>query len=475
MGKDYRQTAEEVLQYIGGKDNIEQAAHCVTRLRIALKDESKIDNDKLQAVSLVKGAFHNAGVFQIVIGPGDVDRVYAELITLAGMKEATVADVKDSGNQKLNPVQKFVKVFSDVFMPILPAIVTAGLLMGINNLLGAKDLFFEGKNLLDVYPNLSGLWDLINMMANTAFVFLPALVGWSATKRFGGSPILGIVMGLMLVHPALLNAWDYGKAATGLDGQKIEYFDILGLFQIEKVGYQGQILPVLVAAFVLSKVEIFLKKHVPNAIQLLVVPITTIVVTGVLALGIIGPVTRHIGDLLTVGLVGVYETVPVVGAVLFGALYAPLVITGMHHMFIAIDLQLIAQHGGTFIWPMIALSNIAQGSAALAMFWISKNQNDKSMASTSAISAYFGITEPAMFGVNLRNKFPFYAAIIGSAIAAIFITLNGVLAPAIGIGGLPAFISIIPKSIPIFIVGMIIAVVIPFTLTWLFAKRVKQK
>lgn len=475
MGKDYRQTAEEVLQYIGGKENIEQAAHCVTRLRIALKDESKIDNDKLQAVSLVKGAFHNAGVFQIVIGPGDVDRVYAELITLAGMKESTVADVKDSGNQKLNPMQKFVKIFSDVFMPILPAIVTAGLLMGINNLLGAKDLFFEAKNLLEVYPNLGGLWDLINMMANTAFVFLPALVGWSATKRFGGSPILGIVMGLMLVHPDLLNAWNYGKAAAGLDGQKIEYFNILGLFQIEKVGYQGQILPVLVAAFVLSKIEIFLKKHVPNAIQLLVVPITTIVVTGVLALGIIGPVTRHIGDLLTAGLVGVYETVPAIGAILFGALYAPLVITGMHHMFIAIDLQLISQNGGTFIWPMIALSNIAQGSAALAMFWISKNQNDKSMASTSAISAYFGITEPAMFGVNLRNKFPFYAAITGSAIAAVFITLNGVLAPAIGIGGLPAFISIIPKSIPMFVVGMGIAVVVPFVLTWLFAKRVKQK
>ncbi|MGI0534345.1 PTS system trehalose-specific EIIBC component [Bacillus pfraonensis] len=475
MGKDYRKTAEEVLKYIGGKENIEQAAHCVTRLRIALKDESKIDSDKLQEVSLVKGAFHNAGIFQIVIGPGDVDRVYAELITLAGMKESTVADVKDSGNQKLNPMQKFVKIFSDVFMPILPAIVTAGLLMGINNLLGAKDLFFEGKNLLEVYPNLGGLWDLINMMANTAFVFLPALVGWSATKRFGGSPILGIVMGLMLVHPDLLNAWNYGKASAGLDGQKIEYFNILGLFQIEKVGYQGQILPILAAALVLSKVEIFLKKRVPNAIQLLVVPITTIVVTGVLALGIIGPVTRHIGDLLTTGLVGVYETVPAIGAVLFGALYAPLVITGMHHMFIAIDLQLISQSGGTFIWPMIALSNIAQGSAALAMFWISKNQNDKSMASTSAISAYFGITEPAMFGVNLRNKFPFYAAITGSALAAVFITLNGVLAPAIGIGGLPAFISIIPKSIPMFVVGMIIAVVVPFVLTWLFAKQVKQK
>ncbi|MDC2866942.1 PTS system trehalose-specific EIIBC component [Bacillus sp. BP-3] len=475
MAKDYRKTAEEVLQYIGGKENIQQAAHCVTRLRISLKDEKKIDNENLQAISLVKGAFHNAGVFQIVIGPGDVDRVYAELIALAGMQEATVADVKDSGTNKLNPLQKFVKVFSDVFMPILPAIITAGLLMGINNLLGAKDLFFEGKNLLEVYPNLGGLWDLINMMANTSFVFLPALVGWSATKRFGGSPVLGIVMGLMLVHPDLLNAWNYGKAAAGLDGQNIKYFDILGIFRIEKVGYQGQILPILAAAFVLSKVEIFLKKRVPNAIQLLIVPITTISITGILALGIIGPVTRYIGNLLTSGLVGIYETAPVLGAALFGALYAPLVITGMHHMFIAIDLQLISQNGGTFIWPMIALSNIAQGSAALAMCWVAKNQNDKSMASTSAISAYFGITEPAMFGVNLRHKFPFYAAITGSALAAIFITLNGVLAPAIGIGGLPAFISIIPKSIPVFVVGMVIAIVVPVILTLLFAKRLQKK
>lgn len=477
MSKNYSEAAKQIIAYIGGKDNIEQAAHCVTRLRLAIKDESKIEQEKLQGIDLVKGAFMNAGVYQIVIGPVDVERVYAEMIGQTKMQSATIADVKETGSTKLNPMQKLVKIFSDVFMPILPAIITAGLLMGINNLIGAKDLFFEGKNLLEVYPNLGGLWDLINMMANTAFVFLPALVGWSATKRFGGSEILGIVLGLLLVHPDLLNAWNYGQAAAGIDGAKIPYFDIFGVFSIEKVGYQGQILPILVAAYVLSKVELWLKKRVPSAIQLLVVPITSIVVTGFLALAVIGPVTRHIGNLLADGIVYVFDFAPVVGALLFGALYAPLVITGMHHMFIAIDLQLIAQNGGTFIWPMIALSNIAQGSAALAMFWIAKKQNDKSMASTSAVSAYFGITEPALFGVNLANKFPFYAALIGSATAAIFITLNHVLAPAIGIGGLPAFISIMPNSMISFFIGMAIAVVVPVILTILMSrsKRLNSK
>lgn len=473
MSKNYRDTALQILEQIGGKDNIDQAAHCVTRLRIALKDDNKVNTDKLLQTPLVKGAFHNAGVFQIIIGPVDVERVYAELIDLTKMEKATVADVKTSGGKKLNPLQKLVKIFSDVFMPILPAIITAGLLMGLNNLIGAKDLFYEGKNLLEVYPNLEGLWGLINMMANTSFVFLPALVGWSATKRFGGSEILGMVLGLMLVHPDLLNAWNYGQAASGLNGQTLPYFDILGLFSIEKVGYQGQILPILVAAYVLSKVELWLRKRVHSSIQLLVVPITSIVVTGVLALGIIGPVTRHIGNFITDGIVMIFDVAPALGAIIFGALYAPLVITGMHHMFIAIDLQLIAQTGGTFIWPMIALSNIAQGSAALAMFWIAKNKTEKSMASTSALSAYFGITEPAMFGVNLRNKFPFYAAIIGSGIAAIFITLSGVLAAGVGVGGLPGFISIIPKYIPTFMIGMVIAIVVPLGLTYLFSKSSK--
>lgn len=272
-------------------------------------------------------------------------------------------------------------------------------------------------------------------------------------------------MGLMLVHPDLLNAWNYGQSALKGD---IPTFNILGLFEIEKVGYQGQILPVLAAAYVLSTIERWLKDRVPNAIQLLVVPITTITLTGFLALAVIGPVTRQIGDWITIGVVNTFEAVPLLGALLFGALYAPLVITGMHHMFIAVDLQLIGQSGTTFIWPMIAISNIAQGSATLAMLFLAKNVNDKNMASTSAISAYFGITEPAMFGVNLRFKYPFYAALVGSAIASSFIAVSGVLAPAIGVGGLPAFISIVPGSILSFIIGMVIAVIVPIVCTFLF-------
>lgn len=472
MGQDYCKTAAEILEALGGADNIEQAAHCVTRLRLSLKDHSLVNATRLAQVELVKGSFLTGGVFQIVIGPGEVEKVYAALREITGLRAATIADVKQQGAAKGNPMQRLVRVFSDVFMPILPAIIVAGLLMGINNLLGAEGMFIEGKTLLAAYPNLEGLWQLINMMANTAFVFLPALVGWSAAKRFGGSEILGIVLGLLLVHPDLLNAWNYGKAVAGLDGASIPYFDIFGLIQIEKVGYQGQILPILLAAWVMSQIEIWLRARVPNSIQLLIVPITTIVITGFLALALIGPLTRHLGILITEGMVYVFELAPLLGGLIFGLLYAPLVITGMHHMFIAVDLQLIAGNGGTFIWPMIVMSNVAQGSAALAVFYVTRNARERSMASTSAISAYFGITEPAMFGVNLRYKFPFYAALCGSALACIFLSLSKVKAAAIGVGGLPGFISIIPQHIPLFMLGMLVAIVVPFTLTYALSRKI---
>ena len=465
MSHDYSTIAREILDNLGGRENLEQAAHCVTRLRLALKDPSLVNSSALNQVDLVKGSFFTGGLFQVVIGPGEVEKVYAALRELTGLAASTIADVKKAGGDKTNPMQRLVRVFSDVFMPILPALIIAGLLMGVNNLMGAKGMFIEGQTLLEAYPNLDGLWSLINLMANTSFVFLPALVGWSAAKRFGGSEILGIVLGLMLVHPDLLNAWNYGKAVAGLDGQSLPYFDIFGWFQIEKVGYQGQILPILMAAFVMSVIEKWLRARVPNAIQLLVVPITTIVVTGVLALAIIGPVTRHLGILITEGLVTLFEIAPMVGGAIFGLLYAPLVITGMHHMFLAVDLQLISTQGGTFIWPMIVMSNLAQGSAALGVFYMSRNVRERSMASTSAVSAYFGITEPAMFGINLRYKFPFYAALIGSALGSIFLSLNKVLASAIGVGGLPGFISIIPQYIPMFVIGMLMAIVVPFVLT----------
>ncbi|AGB42094.1 PTS system, trehalose-specific IIBC component [Halobacteroides halobius DSM 5150] len=465
---NYKKNAEQIIKFIGGKENIENAAHCVTRLRLSLKDESKVDKEKVEDVELVKGAFSSSGIYQIVIGSGDVEKVYAEFTALTGLEEASVSEVKSSGAKNLNPLQRLVKTLSDIFMPIIPAIIVAGVLMGLNNLLGAKGLFVEGKTLLQVYPDLKGLWNLINMMANTSFVFLPALVGWSATKKFGGSPILGIVMGLMLVHPSLMNAWTYGEAA--LEGT-VPHFNILGLFQIEKVGYQGQVLPVLAAAYILSIVEKWLRDWVPNAIQLLVVPITTILVTGFLSLGLIGPLTRTMGNVLTSGIVNAYQAVPWLGGLLYGALYAPMVATGMHHMFLGVDIQLIAQHGGTFLWPMLALSNIAQGSASLAIAWLSNDPDEESLASTSAISAYFGITEPALFGVTLRKKYPFFAGIIGSALAGLYVTTNGVLASSIGIGGLPGFISIIPKYIPAFLVGMAISLVIPFVLTVIYAKR----
>jgi len=472
MTHDYSNIAREILENLGGSGNLEQAAHCVTRLRLALKDPSRVKSSALNQVDLVKGSFFTGGLFQVVIGPGEVEKVYAALREQTGLAAATIADVKKKGADKTNAMQRLVRVFSDVFMPILPALIIAGLLMGVNNLMGAKGMFIEGKTLLEAYPNLDGLWSLINLMANTSFVFLPALVGWSAAKRFGGSEILGIVLGLMLVHPDLLNAWNYGKAVAGLDGQSLPYFDIFGWFKIEKVGYQGQILPILMAAYVMSVIEKWLRARVPNAIQLLVVPITTIVVTGVLALAIIGPVTRHLGILITEGVVTLFDLAPMLGGAIFGLLYAPLVITGMHHMFLAVDLQLISTQGGTFIWPMIVMSNLAQGSAALAVFYMTRNARDKSMASTSAVSAYFGITEPAMFGVNLRFKFPFYAALLGSALGSIFLSLNKVQASAIGVGGLPGFISIVPSAIPMFVIGMVIAIVVPFVLTCALSMKI---
>jgi len=472
MSHDYSAIARELLHSLGGRDNLEQAAHCVTRLRLSLKDAKRVDVATLNQIDLVKGSFFTAGLFQVVIGPGDVEKVYAALREQTGLAALTIADLKQQSAAKINGMQRLVRILSDVFMPILPALIIAGLLMGVNNLIGAKGMFIEGLTLLEAYPALDGVWSLINLMANTSFVFLPALVGWSAAKRFGGSEILGIVLGLMLVHPDLLNAWNYGKVVAGVGGQSLPYFDIFGWFKIEKVGYQGQILPILLAAYVMSVIEKWLRARVPNAIQLLVVPITTIVITGVLALALIGPVTRHLGILITEGVVTLFDFAPLVGGAIFGLLFAPLVITGMHHMFLGVDLQLISTQGGTFIWPMIVMSNLAQGSSALAVFYMTRNARDKSMASTSAISAYFGITEPAMFGINLRYKYPFYAALVGSSMGCMFLSLNKVQSSAIGVGGLPGFISIMPQYIPVFVVGMVIAMAVPFLLTCALSMKI---
>lgn len=468
---DIRKQAEEIVQALGGKENVSAATHCVTRLRLALHDESKVDQEALDNIDVVKGSFSTNGQFQVVIGQGTVNKIYKEFVDITGVGEASKDEVKKAAESNLNPLQRAIKTLADIFIPILPAIVTAGLLMGINNLLTGEGIFYNGQSVIDVHPQWADIASIINLIANTAFVFLPGLIGWSAAKRFGGSELLGIVLGLMLVHPDLLNAWGYAEAQE--DGA-VETWKFFGL-EIEKVGYQGQVLPVLVAAYVLAKVEQFLAKRVSDAFHMLIVPPITLLLTGFVTFVAIGPVTFAIGNFLTNGFVSIFDAVPALGGLIYGGLYAPLVITGMHHTFLAVDFQLIATIGGTFLWPMVALSNIAQGSAAFAMMLATKDEKLKGLALTSSISAWLGITEPAMFGVNLRFRYPFFAAMIGSAIAGIVITLAGVMAPSIGVGGIPAFFSIMAEFWPIFFLGMGIVLVVPFTITFLIAKVKMRK
>ncbi|KPB04216.1 PTS system trehalose-specific EIIBC component [Bacillus sp. CHD6a] len=468
---DIRKQSEEIVQALGGKENVSAATHCVTRLRLALHDESKVDQEALESIDVVKGSFSTNGQFQVVIGQGTVNKVYKEFVDITGVGEASKDEVKKAAESNLNPLQRAIKTLADIFIPILPAIVTAGLLMGINNLLTGPGIFYDDQSVIDVHTEWADIASIINLIANTAFVFLPGLIGWSAAKRFGGSELLGIVLGLMLVHPDLLNAWGYAEAQE--DGA-VETWKFFGL-EIEKVGYQGQVLPVLVAAFVLAKVEQFLSKRVSDAFHMLIVPPITLLLTGFVTFVAIGPITFAIGNFLTNGFVGIFDAVPALGGLIYGGLYAPLVITGMHHTFLAVDFQLIATIGGTFLWPMVALSNIAQGSAAFAMMLATKDEKLKGLALTSSISAWLGITEPAMFGVNLRFRYPFFAAMFGSAIAGIIITIAGVKAPSIGVGGIPAFFSIMAEFWPIFFLGMGIVLVVPFVITFLVAKMKMRK
>ena len=466
----YEQSVAKIVEAIGGKENIVAATHCVTRLRFALKDEGKVDKEALESIDIVKGSFSANGQFQVVIGQGLVDKVYNEMVEMTGIGRATKQEIKDAAEAKLNPLQRAIKTLADIFIPILPAIVTAGLLMGINNILTGPGIFYEGKSFVEVHKEWADLASMINLIANTAFVFLPGLIGWSAVTKFGGSPLLGIVLGLMLVHPDLLNAWGWGAAK---EKGEIPIWNLFG-FEVQKVGYQGQVLPVLVASYVLAKIEQFLRKRIADAFQLLLVAPLALLITGFLAFIAIGPITFAIGNAITNVFVSIFDNVPAIGGFLYGALYAPLVVTGMHHTFLPVDLQLIASTGGTFLWPILVMSNVAQGSAALAMMFAAKDEKLKGLSFTSAVSAYLGITEPAMFGVNLRFRYPFISAMTGAAIAGMFITLNKVIAPSIGVGGLPGFLSIVPQKWAPFFIGMAIAIIVPFALTFVFSKFRKE-
>ncbi|POM99523.1 trehalose permease IIC protein [Bacillus halotolerans] len=468
---ELNRSARQIVEAVGGAENIAAATHCVTRLRFALIDESKVDQEALDQIDVVKGSFSTNGQFQVVIGQGTVNKVYAELVKETGIGESTKDDVKKASEKNMNPLQRAVKTLADIFIPILPAIVTAGLLMGINNILTAQEIFFSTKSIVQVYPQWADLANMINLIAGTAFTFLPALIGWSAVKRFGGNPLLGIVLGVMLVHPDLLNAWGYGAAEQS---GEIPVWNLFGL-EVQKVGYQGQVLPILLASYLLAKIELFLTKRTPEGIQLLVVAPITLLVTGFASFIIIGPVTFAIGNVLTSGLISVFGSFAALGGLLYGGLYSALVITGMHHTFLAVDLQLIGSKlGGTFLWPMLALSNIAQGSAALAMMFIVKDEKQKGLSLTSGISAYLGITEPAIFGVNLRYRFPFIIAMISSGLAGMYISSQGVLASSVGVGGVPGIFSIMSQYWGAFAIGMAIVLIVPFAGTYAYA-RLKRK
>ncbi|MBP2079383.1 PTS system trehalose-specific EIIBC component [Oceanobacillus polygoni] len=467
-GTQYSEEAEAIVTAVGGLENVRAATHCVTRLRFALTDEDQVDKAALEEMDIVKGTFSANGQFQVIIGQGTVDKVYKAMVNETGISEASKEDVKAAGGKKQNALQRGIKVLADIFIPILPAIITAGLLMGINNILANPGIFGRGApSVIEMYPQWDGLASMINIIANTAFTFLPALIGWSAVKRFGGSELLGVVLGLIMVHPDLLNAWAYGEA---LEAGTVPTWNLFG-WEINMIGYQGQVLPVLFASLVLAKIEIFMRKRVIDSLQLLIVAPVALLVTGFLTFIIIGPVTFTVGNWITDGLIAIFEAAPIIGGLVYGAIYGPLVITGMHHTFLAVDLQLIGSTETTFLWPILALSNIAQGAAAFAIMKVAKEEKLKGLAGTSGISAWLGITEPAMFGVNLRYKYPFYAAITGSAIAGAFITMQNVLATSIGVGGVPGIFSIVPSGWISFGIGMAIVIIFPFVITYVIAKR----
>lgn len=469
---NFPKIAQEVIDKLGGKENIANLAHCATRLRLTMVDEAKIDQKAIEDIEGVKGQFSTSGQYQIIFGSGTVNKVYAEMAKIMGGESSTtVSDEVAAKAPKQNIIQRLIKGLSEIFVPIIPAIVAGGLLMGIGNIFTAKDLFESGKSLLDLYPQYQDLANLIDTFANAPFVFLPVLLGFTATKKFGGNPYLGATLGMLLVHPALTNAYGYAEAlATG----NLKLWSIFGL-EIERVGYQGTVIPVLIASWVLASLEKFLVKVVPSVLNNLITPLFSLFITGFLAFTVIGPFGREAGELLSSGLTWLYDSLGFVGGGVFGGLYAPIVITGMHQTFIAIETQLLASTAATFIFPIAAMSNIAQGAACLAVAVLNKDAKTRGLAIPSGVSALLGITEPAMFGVNLRYRYPFYAAMTGSGLAAAFIAYFNVKATALGAAGLVGIASIRAGDWGMYAVGMLISFVVAFTVALVLGSREKAR
>ena len=412
--RDYAKLARDIMELVR-EENIISAAHCATRLRLVLKDESKADVDEILKVDLVKGQFANAGQFQIIIGSGTVNEVYKRFIETGGIAEATKSEVKQAAAQKMNPLQRLVKTLSDVFVPLIPALVASGLMMGLNNVLTANGLFVSGQSLAEAYPALSDIAAMINTFASAAYAFLPILIGFSATKMFGGNPYLGAVIGMIMVSGDLLNAYAYGTAVT--EGT-IPVWNILGL-TIEKVGYQGTVLPVLAASYILSFVEKKLHKYIPEILDNLLTPLLTVMITGFVTFTVVGGIMRTAGDMLTNSFVWMHDTLGIVGGMVLGFLYSPLTMTGMHHSLLPVDIQMVAA-GGSFLLAIASCNNVAQGGATLCAMLRTKDKKLKEMAVPNFISGIFGVTEPAIYGILLPLKKPFIISCIAGGIGGAF-------------------------------------------------------
>ncbi|MCH1949833.1 sucrose-specific PTS transporter subunit IIBC [Enterocloster sp. OA13] len=460
---DYAKTASLVIKYVGGKSNIKSVAHCATRLRFQLKDNELRDEEAISDLEGVKGVFLTQSQFQIIFGSGTVNLVCAEVQKQLGNMEEGPED-KEAREEKGNPIQRFIKMLSDIFVPIIPAIVAGGLLMGLNNLLTSP--LFNGQAVIELFPQWQGLATAVNTFANAPFTFLPVLIGFSATKKFGGNPFLGAAMGMIMVHPDLLNAYQIGIADPPM-------WNIFG-FQIAAIGYQGTVLPVLAVSWILANIEKRLRRITPSWLDNLTTPLLSILVTSFLTFIFVGPVLREAGNLLAAGITWLYNTLGPVGGALFGFAYAPITMTGMHHSFIAIETQLLADSahtGGSFIFSTASMNNVAQGAAVLAVLLMTKNDKIKSICSASGISALLGITEPAMFGVTLKLKYPFYAAMTGSAVGSAYLAGTRTLAQALGAAGLPGFISMKPDHYLNFAIGILLSMGVSFILTIVFWKR----
>ena len=470
---DHAKVAGEVVEAVGGASNISAAAHCATRLRLVIADESKINQQALDDNEDLKGTFAAGGMFQIIVGPGDVDQVYANMVANHGVREVSKDEAKEEAEAGGNIFSRFVKMIADIFVPVLPALIAGGLLMALHSVLTAKGLF-GAKSVIEMYPAMTDYDALINLVSSAAFAFLPVLVGFSAAKRFGGNTYLGAAMGAAMVSPSLLSAYSMTDAAAAAKfwayTDQSSVWNLFGL-EVTKVGYQAMVIPTLVVTWIMCLIEKSLHKVLKGTADFLLTPLITLLITGFLAFVIVGPVTRELSNYLTYGINWAYTTLGVFGGLIFGFFYSAIVVTGLHQSFPAIEIPLLPSNGGVgdFIFPIASMANVAQGAAALAVFFKTRDAKLKGLAGAGGVSAVFGITEPAIFGVNLRLRWPFYCAMVAAAIGSAGVALLNVRGQALGAAGFVGFVSIIPTSIPAYLALEVLVFVLSFGFTFAYS------